>query len=145
MDDDRDVVRIGPLREALPDESLERLREGLNACPDVAFCHLVEVEVTEVGEGSSPTLFVWLEPAALDSLRTALNIVSEVVSRSLPEDRYLDVLILNSVPELLERVESVGGLLVERNPEERHRALQAAAGGGYGLEPLPPKRWWWPI
>ncbi len=118
----------------------------MSACPDVAFAHLVDVEVGEQGSGCEPALFVWLVPDAVTSLRGALNLVSETVARAIPKDGYLDVLILNSVPELLSEVEAADCLLVERDPEERRRALTAAEtvttddDGGLGS-----KRWWWPF
>jgi hypothetical protein len=73
------------------------------------------------------TLFVWIVPAAMGSLRGALNLISEAVARALPEDRFLDVVILNSAPELLTPVEEAGCLLVERDSDERRRARDAAA------------------
>jgi len=124
----------------LPSESEGRLREGLEACPDVAFAHLVRVTVGNDGAGSQPSLFVWLVPGAMKSLRGALNLVSETVARALPEELFLDVLILNSAPELLPQVEEAGGLLVERDPDERRRA-QAAARAGSGSE-TPGRRGW---
>lgn len=104
----------------------ERLQAELDSCPDVAFAHLCEVTVLGRPEGPMPSLFVWLVPEAVASLRAALNLVSEAVARALPEDEHLDVLILNSVPELLPQVERNGLLLVERDSEERRRALDAA-------------------
>ncbi|MGD9253121.1 MAG: hypothetical protein PVG92_04225 [Holophagae bacterium] len=126
MSDELRSIRVTAQREALPPERLEALEQRLMACPDVAFCHLVDVEVEGVNVDPSPTLFVWTVPSALKSLRTALNIVSEAVADSLPPDRYLDVLILNSAPELLMTVEEAGGLFAERDPDERRRALRAA-------------------
>jgi hypothetical protein len=70
-------------------------------------------------------LFVWLTAAAMRSLRHSLNLVSDEVARALPPGEYLDVVILNSAPELLDDVERAGRLLVERDPGERERALQA--------------------
>jgi hypothetical protein len=145
MSDDLQSIRVTAPREALSSERLDELEQRLMACPDVAFCHLVDVEVDGVAGGPSPTLFVWLVPSALGTLRTALNIVSEAVADSLPPDRYLDVLILNSAPELLTAVEQAGGLFAVRDPDERRRALEAAAGGGVGFEPLPPRKGWWPF
>ena len=118
-------LRITPPARPLDDEVEERLRDGLEACPDVAFAHLVDVDVPERGEGPGAVLFVWLVPAAMRSLRAALNLVSDTVARALPKDLFLDVVILNSAPELLPEVERAGCLLVEPNPEERRRALAA--------------------
>ena len=107
---------------------MEKLRSGLERCPDLAFAHLVDVEVPARGEGAGPVLFVWLVPAAMKSLRAALNLVSDTVAKALPSDRYVDVVILNSAPELLSTVERAGCLLVEPDPEERRRALAALGG-----------------
>ncbi len=104
---------------------MDKLRSGLGECPDLAFAHLVDVEVSAGGEGASLVLFVWLVPAAVRSLRAALNLVSETVAKALPDDRYLDVVILNSAPELLSEVERAGCLLIESDPDERQRALAA--------------------
>jgi hypothetical protein len=101
------------------------LRSRLERCPDLAFAHLVDVEVPARGESAGLVLFAWLVPDAMRSLRAALDLVSEIVARALPADRYLDVVILNSAPELLSEVESAGCLLVEPHPEERRRALSA--------------------
>ena len=53
-------------------------------------------------------LFVWLVPAAMRSLRAALNLVSDTVAKALPGNQFLDVVILNSAPELLPDVERAG-------------------------------------
>lgn len=104
----------------------ERLQAELSSCPDVAFAHLPQVTVVGHQEKPQLSLFVWLVPEAVGSLRAALNLVSEAVARALPEDLFLDVLILNSVPELLSSVEEAGCLIVERDAEERRRACDAA-------------------
>ena len=119
-------LRITPPARPLDDEVEDRLRDGLEACPDVAFAHLVDVDVPEQGQGPGAVLFVWLVPAAMRSLRAALNLVSDTVARALPKDLFLDVVILNSAPELLPEVERAGCLFVEPNPVERRRALAAA-------------------
>ena len=108
--------------------AIEKLRNGLEGCSDLAFAHLVDVEVPARGEGAGLVLFVWLVPAAMKSFRAALDLVSDIVARALPTDRYLDVVILNSAPDLLSEVERAGCLLVERHPEERRRALAALEG-----------------
>ena len=118
-------LRITPPARSLDDEVEERLRESLEACPDVAFAHLVDVDVPERGEEPGMVLFVWLVPAAMRSLRAALNLVSDSVAKALPRDLFLDVVILNSAPELLPDVERVGCLFVEPKPEERRQALAA--------------------
>jgi len=104
---------------------LRKLRDGLERCADLAFAHLVDVDVPETGDEPGLVLFVWLDPAAMRSLRPALNLVSETVAKALPEDRFLDVVILNSAPELLPDVERAGCLFVEPLPKERRRALEA--------------------
>jgi hypothetical protein len=126
-------LRITRPRQPLGAEVESTLREGLEACPDLAFAHLVDVEVLEQRAGPGMVLFVWLVPAAMRSIRAALNLVSEAVAKALPADGFLDVVILNSAPELLPEVERAGCLFVEPNPEERRMALAAVG----TLEPLP--------
>ena len=116
--------------QPLGDEVDKKLRKGLEACPDLAFAHLVDVDVPERGEGPGMVLFVWLVPAAMRSMRAALNLISEAVAMALPEDRFLDVVILNSAPELLPDLERAGNPMVVPNPDERNRALAAAASIG---------------
>jgi len=123
---DRSIRYSRPGRP-LDDESTGLLRSALSACPDVAFAHLVDVQVEGVGEQPQLSLFVWLEPDSLRSLRNSLNLVSEAVAGAIPRDRCVDVLILNSAPELLIEVERARSLLVENDPEERARALSAAS------------------
>jgi len=120
-------LRITAPRQPLDDEVAEKLRCGLEGCADLAFAHLVDVEVPETGEAAGQVLFVWLDPSAMRSLRAALNLVSDAVAKALPGDRFLDVVILNSAPELLPEVERAGCLFVQPNPEERERALRAAS------------------
>lgn len=133
MADDRErdpEITFEAPEPGLSREVEEKLKAELNRCPDVAFAHLTNVTVA--GQpGPQLSLFVWLVPEAVGSLRAALNLVSEAVATALPEDRFLDVLILNSVPELLKPVEDGGRLIVERHPKERLRALQASS-------PFPP-------
>jgi hypothetical protein len=139
-------LRIEPARDPLEPELMARLSEGLLQCPDVAFAHLPQVLVH--GQQSRPelTLFVWLEPGSVRSVRAALNLVSAAVARVMPRKRYLDVVILNSAPELLEAVEAAGCLVVERNPEERRRALEAARSRWEDApEPIRSGPWWWPF
>jgi hypothetical protein len=62
----------------------------------------------------------------------------------LPDDAFLDVVVLNSAPELLGPVEAARSLLVENDPEERARALQAASSPDLP-EPAFKRRWWWPF
>ena len=118
-------LRITPPGQPLGDEVEKKLCEGLEACPDLAFAHLVDVEVLEQDEGPAMVLFVWLDPVAMRSMRAALNLVSETVAKALPGDRFLDVVILNSAPELLSDVERSRCLFVEPHPDERKRALAA--------------------
>lgn len=141
--DDGPEILIEAPGDELDDRAEERLRAELAACPDVAFAHLCRVTVAGHEPVAQPSLFVWLEPESVGSLRAALNLVAEAVARALPEDRCLDVLILNSVPELLEPVEADGRLVVERDPEERRRAADAARSPGPGPEPSPRRLWPW--
>jgi hypothetical protein len=119
-------VRIEPPGRPLDDESTDRLRSALASCPDVAFAHLVDVRVEGIQDQPSLSLFVWLAPASMKSLRGSLNLLSETVAGSIPDDRYVDVLILNSAPELLGDVERANCLFVERDAGERKRAREAA-------------------
>jgi hypothetical protein len=137
-------LQIGPHRGRFADAVLEALVAELGGCPDVAFAYLAEVMVAGRQDAPGGVLFVWLAPEALGSLRFALNLVSEAVAQALPPDAYLDVVVLNSAPELLERLEDARCLLVERVADERRRAL-AAARAGQVPEPLPRRRWWWPF
>jgi len=137
-------LRILPPERPLA-EIRDRLGEVLASCPDLAFAHIAEVEVASEPAVASPTLFAWLRPEAMSSIRSALNLVSEGVARALPADRYLDVVILNSAPELLEAVERVGVLVADNDPTERDHAMEAAR-NLEGYVPLPPqRRWWWPF
>ncbi|MFV2072603.1 MAG: hypothetical protein ACC742_08125 [Thermoanaerobaculales bacterium] len=119
-------LRITPPEDPLDPEIKEKLRAALAKCPDVAFAHLPQVEVIGREEPPVLALFVWLVPESMGSLRSALNLTSEIVARELPSDRFLDVVILNSAPELLPDVENADCLLVERDAGERRRAQQAA-------------------
>ena len=125
--------------------TLDALRRGLAACPDVAFAHLADVRVQDLQSTPEPALLVWLAPAALGSIRPALNLVSDEVAKVLPRGRFLDVVILNSAPELLDRLEAVGRLVVDNDPDERQRARMSSQDLA-GYQPLPPRRrWWWPF
>ena len=138
---DRDELRIeAPTRRLAPDVE-RRLKEELGSCPDLAFAYLPEVMVPDRQEAPELVLFVWLVPSSLRSLRFALNLVSEAVARVLPDGDYLDVVVLNSAPELLGEVERARTLLVENDAGERNRALAAMAAG----EALPEgtKKPWW--
>jgi hypothetical protein len=137
-------LQIGPHRHGFDHAVLRALEVELGACPDVAFAYLAEVLVEGRQNSPDSVLFVWLVSEALRSLRFALNLVSEAVARALPPHAYLDVVVLNSAPELLERLEGAQCLLVERVAEERRRALEAAR-AGEAPEPLPHRRRWWPF
>jgi alkylhydroperoxidase family enzyme len=138
-------LRLERPKNVLDDGVMKNLREGLACCPDLAFAHLVEAQVRGQQEKPELVLFAWLVSEAVGSVRSALNLISEAVARALPEDRFVDVVILNSAPELLRDVEGVGCLLVERDPEERQAALQAAESGATEFEGSPTSRWWWPF
>jgi len=123
----QDVLHISRPERPLDPQIQAQLAEELARCPDLAFAHLVQVLVPTRQERPELALFVWLRPSALRSLRFALNLVSEAVARVLPEGDFLDVLVLNSAPELLDPIERARSLLVENDPEERARALAAAS------------------
>jgi len=136
-------ITIGHRADMAP-ELLSALEREIGRCPDVAFAHLPDVFVPGRQDRPEPVLFVWLNPGALRSLRSALDLVSVAVSKAMPEKEYLDVVVLNSAPELLERVEGADCLLVERDPKERWRALEAVKNPS--AEPIEPSSpWWWPF
>jgi len=143
MANSADLV-IEPRGKDLAPEIEAKLKTELGTCPDLAFAHLPQVLVPARQSSPELVLFVWIEPEALRSLRFALNLVSEAVSRALPDDDFLDVVVLNSAPELLDPVERAGCLLVENNPQERARALQAASEAEVA-DAVPSKPWWWPF
>jgi hypothetical protein len=122
-----DELVISRPEKPLDPQVKDRLAQELARCPDLAFAHLPQVMVPARQEAPSLVLFVWLQAPALRSLRFALNLVSEAVARSLPDGNYLDVVVLNSAPELLDQVERARSLLVENDPQERARALAAAS------------------
>jgi hypothetical protein len=140
-------VQITGLREPLDDRVLQRLQEELRSCSQVAFAHLTEVRVPAQDSSSARTVFVWLRAEAMRSMRAALNLVSGAVARALPSETFLDVVILNSAPELLEQIEAAGLLLVENDVEERQTALRALHVAEPAPPPLPPRSrpWWWPF
>jgi hypothetical protein len=123
----QDELRISPPDRPLDPRVNTRLAEELARCPDIAFAHLPQVMVPARQDAPSLVLFVWLHAPALRSLRFALNLVTEAVARALPDGEFLDVVVLNSAPELLDQVERARSLLVENDPDERARAVAAAA------------------
>jgi len=139
-------LRIEPRRHDFDPQLLRGLKTEISDCPDVAFAYLPQVYVKGRQDSPESVLFVWLVPEALSSIRFALNLVSEAVARVVPQDRYLDVVVLNSAPELLDALERADSLLVERVSEERSRALEALSRCEV-QEPLTPRRrWtWWPF
>ncbi len=124
-------IRILPPGRPLDDEATRSLHAALSLCPDLAFAHLVDCEVDGIAGEPNLSLFVWLTPEGMKSLRGSLNLVSEVVAGAIPRDRCVDVLILNSAPELLADVENAGCLFVERDPAERGLAIAAVRSGGH--------------
>jgi hypothetical protein len=131
-------------RANLAPEVLNALEREIDRCPDVAFAHLPEVFVPGRQDRPEPVLFVWLNPEALRSLRSALDLVSVAVSKAMPDKEYLDVVVLNSAPELLERIENADCLLVKRDSDERRRAVEAVRNPP--VEPIEPRSpWWWPF
>jgi hypothetical protein len=145
--DPADQIIIDKLQVPLAPEVEQRLRQELEQRQDVAFAHLTQVLVPGQQSEPSPMLFVWLNRDAMRSVRLSLKLVSNVVSRALPKEQFLDVVILNSAPELLEQVEKVGHLLVENNRDERQAALHAMHSPEVEEpeEPAPSRPWWWPF
>jgi hypothetical protein len=143
MEDPADII-IEPAVRPLEPEVEKKLKRELGRCPDLAFAHLPRVMVPGRQNRPEPVLFVWIAPRALRSLKHALNLVTEAVARSLPEKDFLDVVVLNSAPELLDSVERAGCLVVENDPEERARALQAASQPDEVVEEKSGP-WWWPF
>lgn len=121
-------MKITAAGEELGPESRGKLRDGLRAYADLAFAHLNHVVVEEAPEGNL-VLFAWLRRGGLRWMRLSLNRISEIVAESIPAGRFIDVVILNSAPELLEEIEAAGGLLVENDPEERARVLESLGSG----------------
>ena len=117
-------MKISRAGDELSRESREKLREALSGYADLAFAHLDHV-VVEEAPGGNLVLFAWLRRGGLRWMRPSLKRVSELVARSIPSGSFIDVVILNSAPELLEEIEAVGGLLVENDPEERRRVLES--------------------
>ncbi len=143
-------IHIARPRKPWPEERTERLVQELAACRDVAFAHLPEVFVPARQAAPNRVLFVWLVPEAMGAMRAALNTICDAVARVIPSSEFVDVVILNSAPELLLPVEDAGCLLLERNPKERRKALDAAfaqrnAAGNTPPEPVPKRAPWWAI
>ncbi len=131
-----------------PRDRTENLRRELSACKDVAFAHLPDVLVP--GRQTKPhrVLFVWLVPEAMGALRGALNTLCDATARALPKSEFVDLVILNSAPELLLPVEEADCLFLELDPEERARALEAARAPAESPEApheqpmVEPAPWW---
>ncbi len=136
-------LRISRLSQPLARNVLDSLRSNLETCPDLAFAHLTEVVAAD--QPRTRVLFVWLRPEALGSLRSALDLVAGGVARSLPDGEFVDVVILNSAPELLLDVEAAGCLLVETDAAERERAVAAAHAGAATTPAVATRPWWWPL
>jgi len=139
-------IIVKPVQKPWPESVQRSLAQALSAAPDVAFAHLADAGVPGQGEIHT-ALFVWLQPGALRYLRRVLNQVSAIVSGALPNGIAVDVIILNSAPELLEIVEAVGGLIVECDPDERRRALESAAATPSENDDSYSRKgpWWWPF
>lgn len=141
-------LRISKPMLPWPKDRTENLRRELSACRDVAFAHLPEVLVPGRQAKANRVLFVWLVPDAMGALRGALNTICDATARALPKSEFVDVVVLNSAPELLLPVEDAGCLFVERNPEERAQALEAARAAAENPEALQELRmeevtpWW---
>jgi hypothetical protein len=139
-------VTISKPRTGLSNEVFGKLKHGLRECPDVAFAYLPQVEVPEASGEANLVLFVWLKAEAMGSLRSALDLVSQVASGALPTGEFVDVAILNSVPELLVAIDDADCLIIDNEPAERQRVLSDARDPQRVPEALPPrKKWWWPF
>ncbi len=141
-------MHIGKPRKPWPKERTERLVRELAGCADVAFAHLPEVLVPARQTRPNRVLFVWVVPEAMGALRATLNTICDAVARAIPRSEFVDVVILNSAPELLLPVEEAGCLLLENDPEERRMALEAArverdaSRAAPEEPPLAPSPWW---
>jgi len=143
-EDPASELHFGPPTPSLDPTVLDKLTRGLATCQDVAFVYLANVLVPSQQEAASQVLFVWLTRNALGSVRFALARVSQVVATCLPEGEFVDVVILNTDPELLEQVAAVGVVVVENSAEEHTQALTATTQPS--ADPAePPQRWWWPF
>lgn len=128
---------------ALEDAVTEELKRRLAVCPDVAFAYLAQVVVGDASTQGDLCLFVWLRADALSSVRSALNLVSEAVARALPPEAYVDVVILNSAPELLAEIQNSGELIVVVDAEEHQLALDATSSSSTAvIEEKPASPWW---
>ncbi len=137
---------VQPLSTRFAPEVEDALVTRLRSCPDLAFAYLVEVTVPDHSDRPDPTLLAWLVRDAISSLRASLDLVAAAVAASIPGDSYLDVVILNSVPELLEALERTGNPLVVRDRDELERAFAASRGDPPPSPgPAPKKPWYWPF
>ena len=104
-------------------EHREKLINNLVSFKDLAFAHLNHVRM-EKGDEGNLVLFLWLKRGGLRWMRASLNHASELVARSIPRGTFIDVVILNSAPELLADIESAGGLLIEKDRNEHEKVLE---------------------
>ncbi len=145
MNDEMNVKISKPVK-GLADDVYAELARGLRVCPDVAFAYLPLVEIPETSDAPHLVLFVWLRAEAMHSLRAALDLVSQVVAHALTSSDFVDVVILNSAPEMLSAIDDADCLIVDNEPEERSRVLDDARDPSHVPEAMPPqKRWWWPF
>jgi hypothetical protein len=142
MDYDFEELHISDPGRVMKQEVEERLRQNLAQCRDLAFAYLAKVLVP--GRQSEPNLvlFAWLRPASLRSVRQALNLISEAVARALPKAEFLDVVILNSAPDLLAKLATAGRLVNDSDPDELARALEAKDQEVGEQAPVSRPRWW---
>lgn len=138
-------VRLEPGAGSFSQHVEDELRDVLAACPDLAFAYLMNAEIEGHGE-AGPVLLAWVSAGAMGSLKGALNLISEGVARALPDGRFMDVVILNSAPELLADAQLVAEPFVVNDSPELERA-RAATTDMEDYQPLPPRRrfWWWPF
>ncbi len=139
-------VKVCKPKEGLSGDVFDALKRGLGACPDVSFAYLPQVEVPEAAGEANLVLFVWLRAEAMGSMRSALDLISQIVAGALATGDFIDVAILNSVPELLVAIDDADCLVIDNEPEERQRVLDDARDPQRVPEALPPRqKWWWPF
>ncbi len=147
VDDTTVELIIRPPATEWPEDRTEALRRELGACSDVAFAHLPEVLVPGRQARPNRVLFVWVVPEAMGAIRAVMNTVCDATARALPSSEFVDVVLLNSAPELLPAVEAAGSLLLERDPEERARAVATVRAATETDEaeapPAEPDAPWW--
>ncbi len=135
-------VQISKASVGLSDDVFKALKRGLRECLDVSFAYLPQVEVPEAAGEANLVLFVWLRAEAMGSMRSALDLISQITAGALPTGDFVDVAILNSVPELLVAIDDADCLVVDNQPEVRQRVLADARDPQRVPGALPPRKKW---